>query len=124
MKPLGYWLIHIHELLETGFERLFEDEGLTRRHWQVLNTIASKAEIHTALRPFGDDFRQQVDELAARGWVNGEFELTTAGREAHQRVSERVHAIRAKVTEGISADEYATLMNLLQRVATNAAALV
>lgn len=128
MKPLGYWLIHIHELLETGFERLLEAEGLSRRHWQVLNTLASKphtmAEINSALRPFGDDFRQQAEDLVARGWVTGEFELTTVGHEAHKRVSERVHEFRAKVVDGISADEYATLMNLLERVATNAAALV
>ncbi len=39
-------------------------------------------------------------------------------------MSERVHEFRAKVVDGISADEYATLMNLLERVATNAAALV
>lgn len=128
MKPLGYWLIHIHELMENGFERLLADEALTRRHWQVLTTIAggphTVAEINTALAPFGDDFRQYIEDLAERGWVDGECELTTTGCEVHERVAERVRTFRAKVVDGISEAEYATLMSLLERVATNAAALV
>lgn len=128
MKPFGYYLIHIHESMERGFARLLTDEDLTRRHWQVLNTLAAgphgQAEINAALKPFGDDFGQQVHDLASRGWVHGEYELTTVGHAAYQRVSQRVHAFRAQVTAGISDEEYAVLVNLLDRVATNAAALV
>nr|WP_042183933.1 MarR family winged helix-turn-helix transcriptional regulator [Kibdelosporangium sp. MJ126-NF4]CEL15966.1 hypothetical protein [Kibdelosporangium sp. MJ126-NF4]CTQ93890.1 hypothetical protein [Kibdelosporangium sp. MJ126-NF4] len=128
MKPLGYYLIHIHETMENAFARLLADETLTRRHWQVLNTIATgphtQAEINAALKPFGDDFREQVNDLTARGWISGEHHLTEAGREAHHRVSERVDAFRAKVVNGISVDEYRTLVRLLDRVATNTDALM
>ena len=40
MKPLGWWLRHLHELLESSMTRALDAESLTRRHWQVLNTIA------------------------------------------------------------------------------------
>ena len=68
--------------------------------------------------------RPQVDDLIRRGWVS-EVEggpavrLTTAGRAAHHRVAERVRAFRARVTEGLSEQEYATLVTLLERVAGN-----
>jgi DNA-binding MarR family transcriptional regulator len=128
MRPLGYWLVHIHEQMETGFERLLAGDALTRRHWQVLNTIAAKpgslAEIEQALAHFQDDVRPLVEDFTDRGWVTGEYELTTAGREAYDRVAQRVQGERAKLLTGISDEEYATLMNLLERISANAGAPV
>jgi DNA-binding MarR family transcriptional regulator len=126
MRPLGYWLVHIHEQMETNFERLLADDGLTRRHWQVLNTIGKKpsslTEIEQALAHFHDDVRPLVEDFAGRGWVTGEYELTAAGRAAYDRIAERVQGERAKVTTGISNEEYATLMNLLERISANVTA--
>ncbi|MEU8610825.1 hypothetical protein AB0C29_22835, partial [Actinoplanes sp. NPDC048791] len=45
--------------------------------------------------------------------------LTGAGRAAHDRVAERVRTFRARVTDGLSEQEYATLVTLLERVAGN-----
>jgi DNA-binding MarR family transcriptional regulator len=128
MRPLGYWLVHIHEQMETNFERLLADDALTRRHWQALNTIAAKpssiAEIEQALAHFRDDVRPLVEDFANRGWVTGEYELTPAGRAAYDRIAGRVRGERAKLLTGISDEEYATLMNLLERISANAAAPV
>jgi DNA-binding MarR family transcriptional regulator len=128
MKPLGYWLVHIHEQMETSFERLLADDSLTRRHWQVLNTIAAKpssmTEIEQALAHFQDDVRPLVEDFADRGWVTGEYELTTIGRQAYDRIAQRVQGERAKLRTGISDEEYATLMNLLERISANAGAAV
>jgi hypothetical protein len=38
-RPIGYWLKHLDRLIEDTFERTLSMEGLTRRHWQVLNTL-------------------------------------------------------------------------------------
>ncbi|MBP2321883.1 DNA-binding MarR family transcriptional regulator [Kibdelosporangium banguiense] len=125
MKPLGYWLVHIHQLIENNFERLLTGDALSRRHWQVLNTIAAKpgslAEIEQAMAHFHDDVRPLIRDFTDRGWVTPEYELTAAGREAYDRIAAQVHAERAKVLDGVSPEEYATLMNLLERIATNAA---
>ncbi|MET0135203.1 MAG: MarR family transcriptional regulator [Kibdelosporangium sp.] len=127
MKPLGYWLKQIDSHLEDNFGRLLETEGLTRRHWQILNALAAGArtvaELDDALAPFRTEetFRPLVDDLTARGWVTG-CELTEAGRSAHRSIEAKVLTMRAKTTEGISAEEYRTLLDLLRRVATNVAA--
>jgi DNA-binding MarR family transcriptional regulator len=126
MKPLGYWLKHIDTQLEAKFLQVLSEEGLNRRQWQILNTIASGArsigEIDEAGKPFltEESFQPVVDSLAALGWVAG-YELTPAGRTAFDSVSAKVHAFRAKVISGVSEEEYVTLVRLLERVAANVA---
>lgn len=122
MKPLGWWLRHVHELLESSMAQALDAESLSRRHWQVLNTIALGArtpeEVDSALAPFGAT-AGQVADLRARGWVAETGELTAAGREAHARVEERVEAFRTTVTSGISDDDYRTTIRTLERCAAN-----
>ena len=122
MKPLGWWLRHVHELLESSMTQAFEAESLTRRHWQVLNTIAHGArtpeDLGAALAPFGS-ITAQLADLRARGWVTEDGTLSDAGRAAHARVEKRVEAFRTTVTDGVSDDDYRTTIQTLQRCAAN-----
>lgn len=122
MKPIGYWFRHLHELLESAFEELLAADGLTRRHWQVLNTIAegagSRAEIADALAPFGNP-APMLDDLIGRGWVGEPIAFTSDGREAYERIREAVHGQRRRVTEGISDEEYVITHRVLERMAAN-----
>jgi DNA-binding MarR family transcriptional regulator len=122
MKPLGWWLRHVHELLESSMARTLDAESLTRRHWQVLNTIALGAhtpeEVDAALAPFGST-TSQVADLRDRGWVTETGNLTTDGREAHARVEARVKAFRSAVTDGVSDEDYRTTIRTLERCAAN-----
>jgi DNA-binding MarR family transcriptional regulator len=124
MRLLGYWLKHIDGLLEDTFDQLLDGEGLTRRHWQVLNTLATGPHTMTglaeAMHPF-DNVQTTVDELTRRGWVTGAYELTEHGRQAHREVQAKVLELRAKTREGISDEEFGRLLTLLERVATNVA---
>ncbi|WIY07326.1 MarR family transcriptional regulator [Amycolatopsis mongoliensis] len=126
MKPLGWWLRHVHELLESSMAQALGAESLSRRHWQVLNTIARGArtpeEVDAALAPFvatEGPMAPRMADLRARGWVAENGELTEAGREAHARVEERVEAFRTAVTDGISDDDYRTTIRTLERCAAN-----
>ncbi|MEU8631003.1 MarR family transcriptional regulator [Amycolatopsis sp. NPDC048633] len=130
MKPLGWWLRHVHELLESSMARALDAESLSRRHWQVLNTMALGArtpeEVDSALAPFvaaEGSMSTQVTELHTRGWVTENGELTDAGREAHARVEKRVAAFRTAVTDGISDDDYRTTIRTLEHCAANLEAL-
>ncbi|WP_103353999.1 MarR family winged helix-turn-helix transcriptional regulator [Amycolatopsis sp. CA-128772] len=126
MKPLGWWLRHLHELLESSMAHTLEAESLTRRHWQVLNTIALGArtpeQVDSAMAPFvaGEgSMAAKVADLRARGWVAEDGSLTADGREAHARVEDRIKAFRAKSMEGISDDDYRTTIRTLERCAAN-----
>jgi len=126
MKPLGWWLRHLHELLESSMAQVLETESLTRRDWQVLNTISLGArtpeEVDTVMAPFvaaEGSMSPKVANLRERGWVAENGELTVAGREAHARVEQRVKAFRALAIDGISDDDYRATIRTLERCAAN-----
>ena len=126
-RPIGYWLKEIDRLIEEDFVRLLADERLTRRHWQVLNTVAERprtvAELDEELSPFrsarAPSVAPIVEELRARGWVDTTVALTEKGRECHRAVSDRVMANRRRLTDGISAEEYRSVVDVLERMAGN-----
>ena len=130
-RPIGYWLKHLDRLIEGTFERTLASEGLTRRHWQALNTLRARpsthAEIAAALAPFlaGDPGaeRRVVDDLVARGWVkpgrNDLLELTAEGVGAHAALHERVAATRQALLRGVTEDEYRAVIDVLRRMAEN-----
>jgi hypothetical protein len=121
----------LDRLIEDTFSRALTGEGLTRRHWQVLNTLtrgpASPAGLTTALDPFlQDDPAGQattVDDLIHRGRASrdqdGRVCLTSQGQTARQMTQERVQQARGLVLRGLSTDEYAAVLGILARVAAN-----
>ncbi|MEU1427759.1 MarR family winged helix-turn-helix transcriptional regulator [Nocardia sp. NPDC005746] len=130
-KFLGYWLKRIDKTLEANFAAFLAAEGLLRRHWQTLHTLAGgpldTAGLDAALSPYLDAHdptaAPYVGALVDRGWVArdsaGTYVLTSEGVAAHAKLWERIRIQRAAATEGLSADDYGTLLDLLQRVAAN-----
>jgi DNA-binding MarR family transcriptional regulator len=130
-RPIGYWLKHLDRLIEDTFSRTLAEQGLTRRHWQVLNTLArdpaGPAELTKALDPFLRDDRAGqatvVADLVHRDWAgrdhDGLLRLTPHGRTAHQRTQEQVQQTRELMVHGISADQYAAVIDILSRMAAN-----
>jgi hypothetical protein len=94
-KPIGYWLKHLHNLIEAQFDATLSDLHLGRRHWQVLNLLAgatySGTQIEQALAPFWQNTALELDAvldgqdgLITRGWVDaaaGNAAVGNAGAE-------------------------------------------
>lgn len=130
-RPIGYWIKTIDAGVEADFARLLSAESLNRRGWQVLNTLArgpaTAAELDDVLAPFRDAAEPTVagyaDALVDRGWAartpRGAYALTGTGRTAHTRVAADVHTARARIIDGLTGQEYQTLVGLLKRVAGN-----
>ncbi|MFF5208478.1 MarR family winged helix-turn-helix transcriptional regulator [Streptosporangium sp. NPDC000396] len=128
-RPVGYWIKQLHVAVERSIDNLLAKEGLTRRHWQVMNIIARQprtvADLDAELSPFlsaeQPSLRPLVDELRGRGWLTGDEPLafTGPGVRAHADMQDKVTATRARVTEGISAEEYRVIIDVLSRMAAN-----
>jgi DNA-binding MarR family transcriptional regulator len=128
-KPIGYWLKHLDRLIEDTFDRTLADGNLSRRHWQTLNTLASgpasSVELNAALEPFtgGDPegLAPVIDALTRRGWVTaqagGRHALTVDGAAAHQRIRTDVDQARRLILRHITTEEYAHVIDILQRMA-------
>ncbi|MGV9678583.1 MarR family winged helix-turn-helix transcriptional regulator [Nocardia sp. NPDC003482] len=130
-KPLGYWLKQIDRGIERNFAALLADEGLVRRSWQVLHTLADNPrtleELDQAVAPFLDDTDPTVvpylNRMIARSWVDrketGEYALTDQGHAAHEALFERIKTQREAILDGLTPEDYDTLTALLRRIADN-----
>lgn len=130
-RPIGYWLKRLDVLIEKTFERTLGEEGITRREWQVLNTLAagpsSVAELEQAVDPFLAEDRQSlrhaVADLETRGWAGPTdgnlLRLTPRGEAAHTRLRERVGETRRLLVRGVSEGEYVQTVDVLRRMAEN-----
>lgn len=129
--PVGYWLKLVDRLIDQSFDTVLGGAGVTPRHWQIMNLIKDETKTYAEidddaapyLAPHMPTVRPVVDDLCSRGWAvpNGadSVVLTETGLKALADIQSRVAADRARITEGVSDDEYATTIDVLIRMATN-----
>lgn len=126
-RPIGWWVKRLDTLLEEALDSVVADEGLTRRHWQVLHSLAGgvdqEADVVAALADFSGDASAVVVDLAARGWLDrpgaGLLQLTAEGIAAHDRVSRAVGRVRRHTADGLSRQEYERTVLVLTRMVEN-----
>ncbi|MEV4128428.1 winged helix DNA-binding protein [Nocardia sp. NPDC049707] len=130
-RLIGYQLKRLDQLIESTFDKLLNEAGLTRRQWQTLNTIsrgpADMTQLMDALRPFWEvnqeNVAEVVAELTARGWVeqgsDSRYLLTPAGREAHGDAANTVDRIRDLSATGVAPEEFDTMMDVMGRLIAN-----
>jgi DNA-binding MarR family transcriptional regulator len=126
-RPIGWWVKRLDVLLEQAVDSAVAGEGLTRRHWQVLHSLADGAaresDLRSTLADFPGDVGAVVGELVERGWVarsaGDEVALTADGRAGHDRVAAAVGRVRRHVADGLSAREYERTIMVLERMAEN-----
>lgn len=130
--PIGYWLKKVDELLTARINEAQEANGLSRTEWQILNflfenSVATNTQITAILHPFADADAVQaaVDRLIQRGLIvakgdhSFELELTEQGRQVHGSALETQKQVRQQAMKGISNEEYATTIRVLQQMVAN-----
>ena len=126
-RPIGWWVRRLDSLLEQAVDAVTEAEGLSRRHWQVLHTLATgtghEADVAAALADSPGDVEVVVSDLVGRGWVArlgaGRVALTADGGRAHDRVSRAVERVRRHAADGLSRNEYERTILVLSRMVAN-----
>jgi len=130
-RPIGYWLKHLDGLIEAAFERTLAGQGVTRRHWQALNTLqerpSTQAAIADALAPVprrrpgsgstGD--RRARGPRLGRAGVGSVLKLTPVGTEVHAGLLARIQAMRQRLMRGVTQEEYLVTVDVLRRMAGN-----
>ena len=119
-RPIGWWLKTADDRIEQAFEDAFESQSITRREWQVLESVARapvlESELLKTLGAFAGA-QDAVDDLRHRGLLadgaDGVLTLTDAGQGAHGRATAGVATVRSAVTAALPAENYATLIQLL-----------
>ncbi|MGW9430550.1 MarR family winged helix-turn-helix transcriptional regulator [Streptomyces decoyicus] len=132
-KPIGYYLKALDTLIDEDFARSLSVHELTRRDWQVLNSLAlqgplTRQALGGLLKPFREPGARTLDEvvdaLADRGRIAADGDtlaLTTAGRRVHAEAASLVDVSRARLLRGLTEDDYVRTVAVLDRMTANMA---
>jgi DNA-binding MarR family transcriptional regulator len=126
-RPIGWWVKRLDALLEQAVDSAVVGEGLARRHWQVLHSLAADArresELRATLADLPGDVGVVVTELVERGWAErpagDSVALTAEGRAAHDRVAAEVGRVRRRLADGLSHQEHERTIIVLSRMVEN-----
>ena len=134
-RPIGYWLKRADTLLTAQIAKAQVANGVSRFEWQVLNILnetgtASKEGIFETMLAFVDapGIDEIVTRLVGRGWAEQtetsrpgtvEFQLTEEGRRRHGVILATQKEVRQRAMQGISEEEYATVVQVLKRIVNN-----
>jgi DNA-binding MarR family transcriptional regulator len=126
-RPIGWWVRRLDALLEQAVDSAVAGEGLTRRHWQVLHSLAERdsreGDLRATLADFPGDVGAVVTDLVGLGWVQRSGDdvltLTAEGQAGHDRVAAAVGRVRKHVADGLSAQEYERTILVLGRMVEN-----
>jgi hypothetical protein len=129
-QPIGYWLKHADEVITEHVDRVFSDNGFTRFRWQVLNIVyqagaITRGSLFDTMQIFVDARHQEelIDGFVKEGWlVEGDaaqLTLTDAGKDKRETVFELQSEVRRRAMRGITEQECAAVIDVLQRVVKN-----
>lgn len=140
LRPIGWWARLLDQRITAAVARVLAAWSLDRLGWQVLDQTARAAPIDRAtvvgaLAPFAPphDVEATIDALHRRGWLapgpiaaavaggRAAIVLTGDGRAAHRAVSAAIAAFRERMSGGVTAEQYATTVATLRRMADNLA---
>lgn len=123
--PIGLLLRTLDGLIDQRFEQVLGERDVSRRQWQLLRTLtdgpASADVLSERVAVFlGDDTVQEhLDPLVARGYVEGAYALTEAGRSFVDELALAVGAIRELTVRGLAEGEYDRTVATLQAMIDN-----
>lgn len=129
--PIGYWLKHADEIITARSNQALADQGFTRFRWQALNMIyeagtITRDEVFNVLQTFIDAHQldEMLDGFVREGWLVVEgnaLSLTEAGKSKRTDLFKRQGEVRRRAMQGISDEEYVTIIAVLQRMVNNLA---
>ncbi|RNG16647.1 MarR family winged helix-turn-helix transcriptional regulator [Streptomyces botrytidirepellens] len=133
-QPIAYWTWATTRALLQHVRSSLARVDVTQQQWWTLNYVdaaengLTRAQVRDRLDAFLDevspeDMGHAVDSLLHREWLTADdadrLTLTDAGRDAKVRIKDLVAELRSEIHEGITDEEYAAALTILQRMIRN-----
>ena len=132
-QPIGYWLKRADEVITEHVDRVLSDNGFTRFRWQVLNIVyqtgtITRGNIFETMQAFIDagQLEEILDGFVGEGWLvksgegdDAQLTLTDAGKAQRETVFKLQREVRSRAMQGITEQEYATVIDVLERMVKN-----
>jgi DNA-binding MarR family transcriptional regulator len=130
-RPVDFWLRLLDRLINEHFGKALDEHGITRRQWEVMNLLSrgsvshdelveALARVHREVQPA--TLTEELSELEDSGWLRRreqEYELTELGYTSYRRLEPVLRATDEEIARGISLEDYATVLEVLERMALN-----
>ncbi|WP_067847393.1 MarR family winged helix-turn-helix transcriptional regulator [Nocardia lijiangensis] len=130
-RRIGYLLKELDRLIEARFDDDLAAGGLSRRHWQLLHTLSegprSADELREALAPFWKtqgEWTTEIRTLSSAGLITADADalaLTVTGRATHDDTFARIGERRRAMAQGVEPGQFATTLQVLERMIGNLA---
>ncbi|HZA47201.1 MAG TPA: MarR family winged helix-turn-helix transcriptional regulator [Rubrobacter sp.] len=132
-QPIGYWLKRADAVITEHVDRVLSDNGFTRFRWQVLNIVyqagtITRGGVFDTMQTFIDarQLDETIDGFIKEGWLvkRGEGDaaqlmLTDVGKAQRETAFKLQSEVRRRAMQGISEQEYATVVDVLERMVKN-----
>ncbi|GHG58554.1 MarR family winged helix-turn-helix transcriptional regulator [Streptomyces griseocarneus] len=133
-QPIGYWSWVANKSVIRHIRSAMAQVDITQPQWWILNRVdaveggLTRQKVRDLLAAALDEGRDEIDRaldsMVVRGWLTspddeGRFRLTDAGRAAKERTMEVVVRVRGEIHDGISDEDYAIVVRVLQRMVEN-----
>jgi DNA-binding MarR family transcriptional regulator len=132
-KPIGYWLKRADEVITLHVDLVLSDNGFTRFRWQVLNVVYQagtimRGNVLETMQTFIDarQLEEILDGFVEEGWLvksgegdDAQLTLTDAGKAQRETVFKLQREVRSRAMQGITEQEYATVIDVLERMVSN-----
>lgn len=139
-QPISYWVKLVDRLIDDLFATTLDEHGITRRQWQLLNVLSkgaagvekldgeiapylSPAQVGVAATPgTHSSSLESLTELIDSEWLTTDgatYELTERGRAVVERLTVVIADERQRATAGVTDEQYATAITVLEAMAHN-----
>jgi DNA-binding MarR family transcriptional regulator len=133
-NSVGYWLILATRDMRRSLEAELDDQEITLRQWEVLAWLSieermTQSELAERLGVEAPTLAGILDRMERDGWVERygcphdrrkkRLQATSKADAIWNRTVECAYRVRARATQGISAEELLQLKSLCQKIRTN-----
>nr|WP_314140778.1 hypothetical protein [uncultured Rhodococcus sp.] len=129
-QPIGFWTARAGEAIRARTRGALHDIGVTQPEWWLLHQISlhpAGADRAETIEKIGHNdtpeaIVEAIDSAHAKGWIvesNSRLKFTPDGRDAFRRAADLQNMLQDERMNGISAADFVTTIEVLQRTIQN-----
>ncbi|WP_241472391.1 MarR family winged helix-turn-helix transcriptional regulator [Mycolicibacterium neoaurum] len=130
LQPIGFWSVRAGEAIQARTRGRLSELGVSQPEWWVLHQLSmhsrgmSEAELVSVVGPneSDDSIVRAIASGVDKGWlgrVGDHVRLTELGGQTFDAAAEVQRELNDERRRGVSDDDYATTIEVLQRTITN-----
>jgi hypothetical protein len=129
-QPLGFWTVRAGEAIRARTRGALAEIGMTQPEWWLLHQLSlhqAGVEHAAVIATIGTNdtpaaVEEAIGSATARGWAtqdHGHLHATAAGAEQLARGAVLQQQLQDERMQGVSHEDFATTIRVLQRTITN-----